>query len=249
MCQTHRRDVMCEAPVLNYVLIFAGGHGSRMGSPSIPKQFIEVDGRPIIVHTLQLFEGLPEIAGIQVVCIGTWIDHMRSLIDSFGLTKVLGVVPGGETSQLSIHNGLREMRDVHRLDPASLVLIHDGVRPLVSPDTVRRNIGCAEANGNAITTSPCVETVMYRGEGSLDILRRDRCITARAPQTFRLGEIVAYYDRSAADGITDFIDSATMVKSYGGEIHIVDGNPENIKITTPMDVCLFRGLLGRSEDQ
>lgn len=232
---------------MNYVLIFAGGHGSRMGSPSIPKQFIEVGGKPIIIHTLQLFEGMREIDGIEIVCIEPWMDHLRSLIDSYGLTKVMGIVPGGATGQLSIRNGLEAMR--YALDPGSLVLIHDGVRPLVSANTVRRNIACAEANGNAITVSPCVETVIYSEDGSQEILRRDRCMVARAPQTFRLGEIASYYDRSEADGIEDFIDSATMVKSYGGEIHTVEGNPENIKITTPMDVCLFRGLLDREGDQ
>ena len=135
------------------------------------------------------------------------------------------------------------------MDGDPIVMIHDGVRPLVSLDTIRRNLSCASENGNAITVSPCSETIMYDGGSGMDILERSRCMLARAPQTFRLRDILGYYDRSAADGMVDCIDSATMVKMYGGEIHTVFGNPENIKITTPMDVCLFRGLLGHEPDQ
>lgn len=234
---------------MNYVLIFAGGHGSRMGNPTVPKQFIEVDGKPIIIHTLQLFDDMQEIDGIQVVCIADWIDTLKSLLNKFGIRKVLGIVPGGDTSQLSIYNGLRALNGHADVDGESMVMIHDGVRPLVSLDTIRRNLACATEHGNAITVSPCCETIMYDGPSGMDILERSRCMLARAPQTFRLKDILGYYDRSAADGIVDCIDSATMVKTYGGKIHTVVGNPENIKITTPMDVCLFRGLLGRESDQ
>lgn len=220
-----------------------------MGNPSVPKQFIDVNGKPIIIHTLQLFESIPEIDGIQIVCISEWIDVLKDLLERFKIGKVLGVVPGGETSQLSIHNGLIEMVEHLGLDRDALVMIHDGVRPLVSKDTLVRNLCVAEQCGNAITVSPCAETIMFEDDQGLEILNRDRCKIARAPQTFRLGEIKTYYDRCKSEGVTNCIDSATMVKKYGVEIHTVEGNPENIKITTPMDVCLFQGLLGGREGQ
>lgn len=216
-----------------------------MGNPSVPKQFIDVDGKPIIIHTLQLFESVSEIDGIQIVCISEWIDVLNDLLERFDIKKVLGVVPGGETSQLSIHNGLIHMVDHLGLNPEALVMIHDGVRPLVSKDTLRQNLIVAEQFGNAITTSPCAETIMFDDENGLEILDRDKCRIARAPQTFKLGEIKSYYDRCRSEGVVNCIDSATMVKRYGVKIHTIEGNPENIKITTPMDVCLFRGLINR----
>lgn len=220
-----------------------------MNSASVPKQFIEVNGKSIIIHTLELFDGMDEIDGIQVVCLADWIDELRSQIARFGISKVMGIVPGGETGQLSIYNGLLAMRDAG-IDPDSMVMIHDGVRPLVSRDSIRRNLETAMRFGNAITVSPCTETVIHTEDGGTKILDRNLCQMARAPQTFRFGEILSHYDRCASEGEYSCIDSATMVTNHGCKIHTVEGNPENIKITTPMDVCLFRALVNRgSEDQ
>ena len=230
---------------MNYALIFAGGHGVRMNNSSVPKQFLEVDGKSIIIYTLELFEGMDEIDGIQIVCIADWIDELRSQIDRHGLKKIISIVPGGETGQLSIFNGLKSMAYDLKLDADSLVMIHDGVRPLVSVDALRNNLKVAVRYGNAITVSPCTETVILENGCGVEVLDRNKCLMARAPQTFRLGEILAHYEKCMTEGITACIDSATMVTNHGCIIHTVVGNPENIKITTPMDVCLFRALLDR----
>ena len=238
----------CEGDDLNYVLIFAGGHGVRMNSSAVPKQFIEVNGKSIIIHTLELFDGMDEIDGIQVVCLADWIDELRRQIADHGIRKVMSIVPGGETGQMSIYNGLVSMRDAG-LDQNSLVMIHDGVRPLVSRETIRRNLEVATEFGNAITVSPCTETVILASGDGTQVLDRNMCQMARAPQTFRLGEIITHYEMCIANGQTSCIDSATIVTSHGCALHTVEGNPENIKITTPMDVCLFRGLLNNTADE
>lgn len=229
--------------VMNYALIFAGGQGVRMNGASIPKQFIKVQNKPIIIHTLDIFNKLDEIDGIVVVCIKDWISELERFVDEYGIEKVMSIVPGGETSQLSIYNGLRCMVDDLHLNPQSIVMIHDGVRPLVSPDTVLRNLEVAKQTGCAITVSSCIETVISKDGDDLSILNRDSCMLARAPQSFRLSDIISSYEHSIKDNITNFIDSATMVKYYGGSINTVLGNPENIKVTTPIDVCMLKALM------
>lgn len=218
----------------------------RMNCASIPKQFIKVHGKPIIIHTLEIFDVLDEIDGIVVVCIENWIHELMELVREYGIRKVMAIVPGGETSQMSIYNGLRCMVDDLHLDPGSIVMIHDGVRPLVSRETVLENLDVAKRTGCAITVSKCIETIMLKDDGDLNILNRDDCFLARAPQSFRLSDIVSCYERSIADGCRNFIDSATMVRHYGGAINTVVGNPENIKVTTPIDVCMLKALMDPS---
>ena len=133
---------------MNIAVIFAGGSGVRMGA-GIPKQFLEINGKPIIVHTLELFENHNEIDKIYIVMLEEYIPYMNKLVKKFGLDKVCGIVAGGETGQDSIYNGLKKAQSENGDD--SIVLIHDGVRPWVSYDTISRNIQGVKDCGNAIT--------------------------------------------------------------------------------------------------
>ena len=147
---------------MNIAVIFAGGSGVRMGA-GIPKQFLEINGKPIIVHTLELFENHNEIDKIYIVMLRDYIPYMNRLVKKFALGKVCGIVEGGETGQDSIYNGLKKAQSENPDD--SIVLIHDGVRPWVSYDTISRNIAGVKENGNAITCTSCYETILISENG------------------------------------------------------------------------------------
>lgn len=232
----------------NIALIFAGGTGSRMNTVSRPKQFLELQGKPIIIYTLELFDDHPLIDGIVVVCLESWIPFLQKQIKKFEISKVVEVVPGGETGQKSIYNGL-EAASKH-YDEDSIVLIHDGVRPLITEKTISDNIDVVMKYGNCITCVPATETFVVRQlDGSLEIPSRDDSLIARAPQSFVLKDIFAAHRQAQSEGIDNFIDSCTMMSHYGHEIHTIIGPMENIKITTPTDFFIFRAMVEVHENQ
>ena len=227
---------------MNIALIFAGGIGSRMGSET-PKQFLEWNGKAIIIHTLNVFENHPDIDEIVIACKTDWIGYTGELVAREGIKKVVSIVPGGETALDSQYNGLREIKRLHPKEDVA-VLIHDGVRPLVDADTIKRNIVSVWANGNAITVTRAIETVILADDGGAvgEILDRNYCRMAKAPQSFRLDDIIGAHEKAISEGRHDFIDSASMMMHYGYTLHTVMGEPENIKVTTPSDYYMFLGI-------
>lgn len=232
----------------NIAIIFAGGTGNRMNTVSRPKQFLELRGKPIIIYTIELFDNHPEIDGIIVVCLEHWIPFLKKQIKKFEISKVVDIVPGGETGQSSIFNGLIAAEKIY--GDNCIVLIHDGVRPLIKEQTITDNIIIANEFGNCITCVPATETfVVKQRDGSLEIPSRNNSLIARAPQTFILKDILGAHRRSKLEGKVDFIDSCTMMSYYGYEIHTVIGPMENIKITTPTDFFIFRAMVEVYENQ
>ena len=227
---------------MNIAVVFAGGTGQRMNSRTKPKQFLELHGKPILVYVLEHFQKHDRIDGIVVVCVEDWLNYFQDLIERFRLTKVAAVVPGGDSGQSSIFNGLSKAEELYEKD--SIVLIHDGVRPLINEKTITDAISCAEEYGSAITVSQAIETVTVKDEtGQLgQIIDRSCCQVARAPQCFRLGTILEAHRRARAEGLYDFIDSASLMHYYGHPLSTVEGPVENIKITTPMDFYIFRAI-------
>lgn len=232
----------------NIAVIFAGGAGRRMQTVSKPKQFLELNGKPVIIYTLELFDNHPEIDGIVVVCIKDWIPYLKKQLKKFEINKVDVIVPGGETGQESIYNGLVAAKE--RYGENCNVLIHDGVRPLITEKTISDNIECVNKNGNCITCVPAIETfVVTQEDGSLEIPSRKDSLIARAPQTFRLKDILTVHEDARKNGKTDYIDSCTMMSSYGYSMHTIIGPMENIKITTPTDFFIFRAMVEVHENQ
>ena len=234
---------------MNIALIFAGGIGSRMGSET-PKQFLEWNGKAIIIHTLNVFEQHQDIDEIVIACKEEWIGYTRELIDKEGIQKVSSIIPGGITALDSQYNGLKEIKRIHP-DEDIAVLIHDGVRPLVDEDTITRNIDSVWKNGNAITVTKAIETVIQinRHGAVKEILNRDFCRMAKAPQSFRLNDILNVHERAISEGQHNFIDSASMMIHYGYMLHTVMGEPENIKVTTPSDYYMFLGISKNREEK
>lgn len=233
---------------MNYAVIFAGGMGKRMNSGNYPKQFLKLHGKEIIIYTLEHFNNHPQIEGISVVCIKEWIDHLKELIDKYQLKKVKWISPGGETGQESIYNGLNAMRG--DIDEESIVLIHDGVRPLIDQELISKNIEVAKSMGCAITVVPAIETIMLVDNNNqiVENVDRSRCRVVRAPQSFIYKNILEAHDRARAAHVNNIVDSATMMSEAGYKLYPVLGSPENIKITTPSDYYTFRAIVEAQEN-
>ena len=234
---------------MNLAVIFAGGTGQRMKTTNRPKQFLEMHGKPIIIYTLEIFEKHPDIDGIVVACVEEWIPYLKELLDRFHIEKVKKVVPGGVTGQMSIYNGLTAAKEIAG-EEKSIILIHDGVRPLINEGVITDNINSVKQNGSAITSAIVKETIMVvKDDNSIDYVPdRAHSRVAKAPQSFWLDEILEVRHKAQQDGITDFIDSCTMMKYYGHKLFLIDGPYENIKITTPDDFYTMRALLDAQEN-
>lgn len=235
---------------MNIAVIFAGGVGSRMHSKDKPKQFLEMYNKPIIIHTLEHFEKHSRIDAIVVVCIEEWIPYFKKLLYKFRIEKVKAVVPGGETGQLSIYNGLVAAKKIVGNDK-SIVLIHDGVRPLINEKLITDNIDTVQKHGSAITTAKVKETILVvnEGESTIDYVpSRSNSRVAKAPQSFWLDDILLAHEKSLAEGENNCIDSCTMMQKYGVDLYLIDGPGENIKITTPEDFYTMRAILEAKEN-
>lgn len=233
---------------MNIAIIFAGGTGQRMNTASKPKQFLELHGKPIIIYTLEHFQNHPDIDGIVLVCLESWIGYCKELLKKYHITKVQAVVPGGNSGQASIYNGLDAANTLYPDD--SVVLIHDGVRPLINEQTISEDIACVHENGSAITVSPAIETIVLKQEDGHvgEIVDRSHCEMAKAPQCFYLRDIYNAHIKAKAEGLNDFIDSASIMKHYGFNLSTVVGPAENIKITTPSDFYVFRAIIDAREN-
>lgn len=170
---------------MNIGVIFAGGVGKRMNSRVKPKQFINVYGKPIIIHTLEVFEEHEEIDGIVVACLKDWIPYLEELLEKFNIKKVKKIVPGGSSGQESIYNGLVAAEEL-AAGEKSVVLIHDGVRPLIYHRTISDNIASVKEHGSAITSVTVKETVLVVSkDNSIDsVPKREDTRLARAPRAF-----------------------------------------------------------------
>ena len=235
---------------MNIAIIFAGGSGVRMGA-GVPKQFLEINGKTIIIHTLQLFQYHKMIDKIYVSILKDYVDYMKELVEDYHLSKVVSVIPGGETAQDSIYNALKKAESENPDD--SVVLLHDGVRPFVSYDVIANNIEGVKKNGNAITCTACYETILLSksGEQVDSVPYRKDTFAAQAPQSFVLKDIIAAHDvvRARPEGYENMVDACTILKSQGIEVHMVEGNRGNIKVTTPEDVYMYRALLQYKENE
>lgn len=235
---------------MNIAVIFAGGSGNRMHTKSRPKQFLEYNGKPIIIYTLELFDNHPLIDGIVVVCIESWIPFLQKMLKKFEINKVVRIVKGGDTGQGSIYNGLVAAEEYSEKKDDTIVLIHDGVRPLITEETITDNIKTTLEKGNCITCIPATETFVVKKEnGELEIPSRADSLIARAPQSFYLYEILSAHRKALEEGRRNFIDSCTMMSFYGHRMNTVIGPMENIKITTPTDYFIFKAMVEVHENQ
>lgn len=232
---------------MNIAVIFAGGAGRRMKTDGVPKQFLEFRGKPIIIYTLELFENHSEIDHIVVACIADWIPYLQHQIEKFNIRKVKAVVPGGEKGQDSIRIALQAASEFAGED--AIVLIHDGVRPLIDHRTITENIRSVREFGSCITCVPATETFIINTDGRQYIPPRANSMIARAPQSFYLRQILDLQTKAYEAGKLDFIDCCSLMNYYGFPVHTMEGPAENIKITNPADFFIFKTLVDVKENQ
>jgi len=229
-------------------LIFAGGTGVRMNTQAKPKQFLELHGKPVIIYTLEHFENHPLVDNIIVVCLEDWINNLKHLLKQYGIEKVSQIVPGGEGGDISIYNGLKALESVCKED--DIILLHDGVRPLINRELITANITKVMECDVSITVDKVTESVVQlNDEGSIvNMPPRKEMFSAKAPQSFRYGVIWDLHQRAQRDGIRT-IDSSHLCTVYGVKTHTVQSSAFNIKITTPADYYIFRALYEAMENE
>ncbi len=233
---------------MNNVLIFAGGSGSRMNSKGRPKQFLMFYGKELIIHTLENFQNHHEIDNIVVVCIEEWIPYLNKILNKFGIDKVRKVVPGGKDGQESIYRGLCAINEF--ASKKDIVLVHDGVRPFVNEELISNCIKSVKEKGSAITVTPAIETIVTLDNGEIQsITDRSKCYHAKAPQCFYFEDLFETHKKAIQDGKHNMIDSASLMHAYGYKLFTVQGNFDNIKITTPADFYTFKALYEVRENQ
>lgn len=227
---------------MNIALIIAGGSGARMHQ-DIPKQFITVNEKPVIVYTLETFQKHAEIDAIAVVCIVGWEQVLWAYANQFNITKLKYVVPGGKNGQDSIRNGVYELEKHYA--PDDLVLIHDAIRPMVSAEIISDCIVKTKKYGCAIATIPCAEAMMQTDDGviSTGSYPRDNLKRTQTPQGFPIGKICDLHRRALKAGVTNSVASCTLMIEMGEQVYFSAGSEKNIKLTTVEDIDIFKALL------
>lgn len=227
---------------MNIALIIAGGVGQRTNQ-DIPKQFINVNDKPVIIYTLEAFQKHDEIDAIEVVCLDGWHDILSAYAKQFNITKLHKIVQGGENGQSSIRNGVFSISESFSSD--DIVLVHDAIRPMVSEEIISDCIRVCKENGSAITAIPCAEAMLYTVDklNSDKIISRDELLRTQTPQAFNIGKLKLAHEEALKRGITNSVASCTLMIELGEKVYFSMGSEKNIKLTTADDFEIFRALL------
>ncbi len=224
-------------------MILAGGVGSRLGA-GIPKQFVEVMGKPVLVYTIEAFQEHPEIDGIEVVCIEAYMNELKALVEKYNLSKVKWITQGGEDFQHSVLNGIKNLEMT--ADENDILLIHYGASPFVSEDIISDCIRVAKEKGNSTSATPCYLLMGSNdGDYSAQWVDRDKVMQLNSPQCFKYGYVQALYERAEKEKLLETVEPHTTSLMYlmGEKIYFAKGNQTNIKITTKEDLKLFYGYV------
>ena len=236
-----------EMLMKNYVILLAGGVGKRMGS-DIPKQFIEVDGKPIIVYSLENFQKNPQIEKIVVVCVKEWQDHLSELINKYNLSKVEWITDGGATGHDSIRNGVFYLRD--KIKPDDYIIVHDAVRPILPQKAIDEVLRVAHENGNASSSTVCHPPIVYTDDFKSGIkdVDRDHVMLTASPQAYKYSLALKCYEKAEEENKHNFTFTSSLLINYGERVFFAQGTTSNIKITKKEDIALFEALLKVPEE-
>lgn len=236
---------------MTIALILASGVGARMGQ-DIPKQFINVYDKPVIIYTLEAFQNHPGIDAIQVVCLEGWHDILRAYSKQFGITKLEGICSGGADVHESIRNGIQAIKD-NKHDDDDVVIIHDGVRPLVDTSVLSDVISKTIQYGNAVSSMPYNEQIFYKGKDPAttnEYLNRDLLQRVSTPQGYKLGKLLWAYEKAFREniGIEGPTYVNTLMVDLGETLHFASGSEMNIKLTTKENLEMFKAYLKMGKD-
>ena len=232
---------------MNIALLTAAGIGSRMHQ-DIPKQFIHVDNKPVIIHTMEAFQNHPSIDAIIVVTLESWIDVLWAYARQFNITKLKWVIQGGDSGQESIKKGLLQLQQ--ECSPEDVVLVHDGNRPLISSEIISDSLATYARYGSAVAVIPCTEVVFESENGfsSHVSTEREKLFRTQTPHTYKLGCLLEAHEEAEKKGITNTAASCMLMKELGRETYFSRGSEENLKITTTDDLRIFKALLHTRQD-
>lgn len=229
---------------MNIALIIAGGSGARMHQ-DIPKQFLTVNERPVIVYTMQAFQEHPDVDAIEVVCLEGWHEVLRAYAKQYGITKLRWIVSGGATGQESIRNGVYALED--KCAPDDIVIVHDGIRPMVDPEVLSDVIVKCRQYGNGVASLPYNEQLFIRDDenSTVKYIPRETVRRVSTPQAYRFGKLDWAYHEAFAKGIGIQGSSYTntMMVELGERLYLAAGSEKNIKLTTVDDMDIFKALL------
>lgn len=229
-------------------ILTAGGVGIRTHQ-DIPKQFLNVENKPILIYTLEAFQQHPNIDEICVAILEGWDQILWAYAKQFNITKLKYVVHGGTTGQESIFNGLKAVRADHKDD--DVVLIHDGNRPMVSQDMITDNLVKQRQFGSAVATIPCTE-VVFVSENKMDSdksIPRENLQRTQTPHSYYLGELWDAHMQAKEKGITNMAASCSLMEALGKKTYFSKGSEKNLKITTVEDIEIFKALLAAKKDE
>lgn len=224
---------------MNIVLIMAAGSGTRMGSDT-PKQFLEVNGEPILWHTLKAFNDNKSVDAIYIVTNRSYFNKVNEVSAEF--EKVIDLVEGGETRQESVFNGLKYLKKNGMIDE-DIVLIHDAARPLVSDEIITNNVLACEKEGAVVTSISASDSIVRSTDNETisQSENRKEIYQNQTPQTFKLGIVYSAYKKFENE-LTKYTDDGQIVFAYGQKIHLVNGSKLNFKVTTPEDLEMVKAL-------
>lgn len=231
----------------NYVILLAGGVGKRMGG-DIPKQFMEVQGKPIIIYTLEKFQQNPLIEKIVIVCVKDWEQYVLDLVKQYSITKAVWITEGGNTGHDSIRNGVFFLKD--KIEPDDYVIVHDAVRPILPQKAINEVICVAHEKGNALSSIPCHPPIVYTEDfksGITDIDREHVMLTA-SPQVYNYALALRCYETAEKENRHDFTFTSSLLIYCKERVYFAKGTTSNIKLTTKEDLALFEALLKVPED-
>jgi 2-C-methyl-D-erythritol 4-phosphate cytidylyltransferase len=225
-------------------LLTAAGTGSRMNI-DIPKQFLHVDNKPLLVYTMETFQNHPSIDAIIVVTLPSWMDVLKAYAKQYDITKLRWIEAGGDTGQESIHNGMIRIRDEVGVDD-TVVMIHDGNRCMVSSEMISDSIAVFKEKGSAVACIPCVEAVFRSqdgGDSSTVSIPREQLFRTQTPHTYTLEKLLWAHEEAEKKGIEATAASCVLMAELGETVYFSKGSEENVKITTPDDLSIFEALL------
>ncbi len=231
-------------------MLFAGGVGRRMKSDDLPKQFIEIGGKPIIVRTMEHFEKHPEVDRIVVACKEDWIDHLEALIKDYKITKVHSVVPGGATGYASIHNGVMETAKF-MADPDDIILICDGVRPMLTERLISDSIRYARECGTSVPVTPSIDSLLFSEDGKFceKSYERSSMYITQAPQGYTMEKILWAHSEAERRGILNPVSSSELFIELGEKVRLFEGERINIKVTTQEDLEILNAWCHHQESE
>lgn len=232
----------------NYVIMLAGGTGKRMQT-EVPKQFLEVCNKPIIVYSLENFQRNQQIEKIVIVCVKEYIDQLKELVVEHSLTKVEWIVEGGNTGHDSIRNGIFFLRD--KIDTDDYVIVHDAVRPILPQKAIDEVIRVAHDKGNASSSVVCHPPIVYTDdfESGITDIDRDHVMLTASPQAFKYSLVLQCYLQAEKEGLHNFTYTSSLLIYYGERVYFAKGTTSNIKITKKEDLALFEALLKVPEEE